>query len=172
MNLSSIVSNINLSVCFNNYRLLEAMKGEVITCFVYWEVQHVFFKSWQGAVQHSSNEAHGLWKSQSSVRELKSYHSLGKNLSRGFSMTEHVESELLLLLLPGRQRNEPNGNQRKRKREKEYIHRKIQFQRENCKRQSSFVLKNQNLLSLKTSLGSLANMLYYQSHAELETVFL
>lgn len=69
------------------------------------------------------NEAHGLWQSQSSVRVFKSYHSLGKNLSRGFSMTEHVESELLLLLLPGRQRNEPNGNQRKRKQENEHIYR-------------------------------------------------
>lgn len=38
-------------------------------------------------------------------------------------MTEHVESELLLLLLPGRQRNEPKGNQRKRKQENEHIHR-------------------------------------------------
>lgn len=38
-------------------------------------------------------------------------------------MTEHVESELLLLLLPGRQRNEPDGNQRKRKQENEHIHR-------------------------------------------------
>lgn len=38
-------------------------------------------------------------------------------------MTEHVESELLLLLLPGRQRNEPNGNQTKRKQENEHIHR-------------------------------------------------
>lgn len=38
-------------------------------------------------------------------------------------MTEHVESELLLLLLPGRQRNEPKGNQRKRRQENEHTHR-------------------------------------------------
>ena len=120
----------------------------------YSEVQHIFFKSWQGAVQHFSNEAHELWKSQSSVREFKSYHSLGKNLSRGFSMTEHVESELLLLLLPGRQRNEPNGNQRKKKQENEHIHRERIL-----KGQSSFVLKNQNLLSLKISLGSLCSII-------------
>lgn len=37
-------------------------------------------------------------------------------------MTEHVESELLLLLLPGRQRNEPNWNQTKRKQEYEQTH--------------------------------------------------
>lgn len=38
-------------------------------------------------------------------------------------MTEHVESELLLLLLPGKQRNEPDGNQTERKRENEHTHR-------------------------------------------------
>lgn len=38
-------------------------------------------------------------------------------------MTEHVESELLLLLLPGRQRNEPNANQRKKKQEYEHTYR-------------------------------------------------
>lgn len=65
----------------------------------------------------------GNGKAKALLENLRAYHSLGKNLSRGFSMTEHVESELLLLLLPGRQRNEPNGNQRKRKQEKEYIHR-------------------------------------------------
>lgn len=86
-------------------------------------------------------------------------------------MTEHVESELLLLLLPGRQRDEPHGNQREGNKKRNNTQ-KNSVQRENFKRQSSFVLKNQNLLSLKTSLGSLANMLYYQSHAELETVFL
>lgn len=131
----------------------------------YREVRHVLFGSWQGPVQHFSSEAHGLRRSQSSVRELKSYHSLGKNLSRGFSMTEHVESELLLLLLPGRQRNEPKENQRKKKQEKEHIHREKFSSRENFKGQSSFVLQNQNLLSLKTRLGGPARVPQWQSHA-------
>jgi len=37
-------------------------------------------------------------------------------------MTEHVESELLPLLLPGRQGSEPDGSQRKRRQENEHIH--------------------------------------------------
>lgn len=41
---------------------------------------------------------------RSKLKGLKSSHSLVKDLSRGFSMTEHVESELLLLLLPGKQK--------------------------------------------------------------------
>lgn len=61
----------------------------------------------------------GYGKAKALLRGFKSCHSLGKNLSRGFSMTEHVESELLLLLLPGRQRHEPNGNHRKRKQGKD-----------------------------------------------------
>lgn len=70
-------------------------------------------KKWQSAVQDSHEEVHRLWKDQSFVKWLKSSHSLVKDLSRGFSMTEHVESELLLLLLPGKQRNEPHGKPRK-----------------------------------------------------------
>lgn len=69
----------------------------------------------------------GDGKAKALLENLRAYHSLGKNLSRGFSMTEHVESELLLLLLPGRQRNEPNGNQRKKEtREGIHTQRKIQ----------------------------------------------
>lgn len=44
------------------------------------------------------------------LKGLKSSHSLVKDLSRGFSMTEHVESELLLLLLPGKQKCVPQKN--------------------------------------------------------------
>lgn len=106
----------------------------IVTCFVLLRNSICIVQLWKGSSAAIANEVHGLWKSESSVREFKSYHSLGKNLSRGFSMTEHVESELLLLLLPGRQRNEPNANQRKRKQENEHIHRgKIQFQRKNFK---------------------------------------
>lgn len=119
-------------------------RGKTITCFVPLG-SPTCIKWRQGAVQHFSNEAHGLWKSQSSVRELKSYHSLGKNLSRGFSMTEHVESELLLLLLPGRQRNEPNGNQRKRKQENEHIHREKFSSRER-------ILKDNQALYQRTKM--------------------
>lgn len=69
----------------------------------------------------------GDGKAKALLENLRAYHSLGKNLSRGFSMTEHVESELLLLLLPGRQRNEPNGNQRQKEtREGIHTQRKIQ----------------------------------------------
>lgn len=66
----------------------------------------------------------GYGEAKALLENLRANHSLVKNLSRGFSMTEHVESELLLLLLPGRQRNEPNANQRKKKQEYEHIYRK------------------------------------------------
>lgn len=49
------------------------------------------------------------------LKGLKSSHSLVKDLSRGFSMTEHVESELLLLLLPGKQKCVPQKNPERKK---------------------------------------------------------
>lgn len=49
------------------------------------------------------------------LKGLKSSHSLVKDLSRGFSMTEHLESELLLLLLPGKQKCVPQKNPERKK---------------------------------------------------------
>lgn len=65
-------------------------------------------------MRHCKNRVHRLWKGQS-LKRLKSSHSLVKDLSRGFSMTEHVESELLLLLLPGKQKRVPQKNPERKK---------------------------------------------------------
>lgn len=124
MILSSTVSNIGSGLCFT----VNWSHGRV--------GPHAFLlepnmnQSWQGVGQHLSNEAHEWWRSQSSVREGEGRHSRGKNSSRGFSMTEHVESELLLLLLPGRQRNEPTEPERGNKKWTK-IQRKLEFCRKN-----------------------------------------
>lgn len=61
-------------------------------------------------------------------------------------MTEHVESELLLLLLPGRQRNEPNWNQTKRKQEYEQTHKEKKFSsRERILKDIEFCIQNEKL---------------------------
>lgn len=73
----------------------------------------------------SKQWVHGLWRGQSFTGWLKSSHSLVKVLSRGFSMTEHGDSELLLLLLPGKYRSgwAPRKSQerRRRRRNKKYM---------------------------------------------------
>lgn len=80
-----------------------------------------------------------------------------RDASGGLSRAEQVAPTLLLL---------PRGNQRPGKE-----HKTNAVPEKDFKGQSSFVLKNQNLFSLKTSLVNVFIVSHYKATGELETVF-